>query len=56
MYDEHLFEATPNGLKITNTITVKGPLSFLWVKLVASKIAASLPEDVANQINAAQKL
>jgi hypothetical protein len=56
MYDEHLFEETENGLKITNIITVKGILSFLWVKLVAKKIVDALPVDVQEQIKAASKL
>ncbi|WP_294205035.1 polyketide cyclase [uncultured Chryseobacterium sp.] len=56
MYDEHLFEDTPEGLKITNTITVKGVLGFLWVRLVAKNIVHSWPEDVANQIRSAKKL
>lgn len=56
MYDEHLFEETPEGLKITNIITVKGLLGFLWVKLVAKKIVDALPVDVQEQIKAASKL
>jgi hypothetical protein len=56
MYDNHLFEETPNGLKITNTITVKGILGFLWVKIVAQKIADALPVDMEEQIKAASKL
>jgi hypothetical protein len=56
MYDDHLFEETANGLKITNTITVKGILGFLWVKLVAGKIAAALPADMQEQIKAASGL
>lgn len=56
MYDEHLFEETSDGLKITNTITVKGLLSFLWVKLVAKNIVNSLPKDVENQIKSAKQL
>ncbi|MCD0471619.1 SRPBCC family protein [Flavobacterium sp. JAS] len=56
MYDEHLFEETPDGLKITNSITVKGLLGFLWVKLVAKKIVDNLPIDVQEQIKAASKL
>ncbi|OXG04890.1 polyketide cyclase/dehydrase/lipid transport protein [Flavobacterium araucananum] len=56
MYDEHLFEETPDGLKITNSITVKGLLGFLWVKLVAKKIVDALPVDVQEQIKAASKL
>ena len=56
MYDEHLFEETSQGLKITNTITVKGILSFLWVKIVAQKIADALPTDMQQQIKSASKL
>ncbi|WP_316634577.1 SRPBCC family protein [uncultured Flavobacterium sp.] len=56
MYDEHLFEETLDGLKITNIITVKGLLGFLWVKLVAKKIVDALPVDVQEQIKAASKL
>lgn len=56
MYDKHEFKETPNGLKITNTITVKGILGFLWVKLVAKKIAEALPTDMQRQIETASKL
>jgi hypothetical protein len=56
MYDEHLFEETENGLKITNTISMKGLLSFVWVKIVAQKIAEALPADMQQQIKAASKL
>ncbi|WP_411823941.1 SRPBCC family protein [Leptospira sp. 'Mane'] len=56
MYDQHLFEETKDGLKITNTITVKGLLGFLWIKLVAQNIVDSLPKDVAKQIETASKL
>jgi len=56
MYDEHLFEETENGIKITNTISVKGLFGFLWVKLVARKIADALPSDMQEQIKSASKL
>jgi hypothetical protein len=56
MYDEHLFEETTQGLKITNTITVKGILGFLWVKIVAKKLADALPTDMQQQIKTASKL
>ena len=56
MYDEHLFEETGNGLKITNTITMRGLLGFLWVKIVAQKIADAFPVDMQEQIKAASKL
>ena len=56
MYDDHIFEETPEGLRITYTVTVKGILGFLWVKLVAQKIADSFSADVQAQIKAASKL
>ena len=56
MYDLHLFEETAEGLKITHTITMKGILGFLWVKIVAQKLAEALPEDMKEQIKAASKL
>jgi hypothetical protein len=56
MYDHHVFEETPQGLKITNTITVNGILGFLWRKLVAQKIVDNLPTDMQQQIQSAKKL
>ncbi|MFA6403266.1 MAG: SRPBCC family protein [Salinivirgaceae bacterium] len=56
MYYDHLIEETANGLKITNTITMKGLLSFLWVQLVVKKIAASMAFHVQEQIKVASKL
>jgi len=55
MYDEHTFEETVQGLKITNTITVKGLLSFLWRKIVAQKIVDNLPTDMQQQVKSAKK-
>jgi len=46
MYDIHELEETPEGLRILNTISVTGLLSFLWVKLVAKKVAASIPQQM----------
>jgi Polyketide cyclase / dehydrase and lipid transport len=56
MYDNHTFEETKDGLKITNTITVKGILGFLWIKIVAQKIVDALPTDMKEQIKAASSL
>ncbi len=56
MFDKHTFEETPQGLKITNTISVTGVLGFLWRKIVAQKIVDSLPNDMQTQIKAASKL
>lgn len=56
MYGEHLFEETPEGLKMTTTMKVEGILGFLWRKIVAQKIVDGLPSDMQIQIKAASKL
>jgi len=56
MYGTHTFEETPSGLKITTTMTVKGILSFLWIKLVAQDIVNSLPKEMLEQVKYASKL
>jgi len=56
MYYDHLIEETPEGLKITNTITTKGLLSFLWVQLIVKKIAVEMPTHVQQQIKVASNL
>ena len=56
MYGEHVYEETAQGLKITVTMTVKGLLGPVWVRLVAGGIVANLEKDVANQIQNARKL
>ena len=43
MYDTHALEETPEGLKLTNILVVKGPLKYLWIKLVAQNVADSVP-------------
>jgi hypothetical protein len=45
MFDIHELEETQEGLKIKNTIQVTGLLSFLWVQLVAKKVAAAAPKE-----------
>lgn len=50
MYDEHVLEETPEGVKITNTITVKGPFTFLWTKLVAKDVAKAIPNQTDNLV------
>ena len=56
MYGEHKFEETPNGLKITTTMTIKGPLAFLWRKIVAQDIVNGLPEEMPAQVKYASNL
>jgi hypothetical protein len=56
MYGEHIFEDTTDGLKITTTMKVEGPLGFLWRKIVAQGIVDALPSEMANQVKVAGKL
>ncbi len=56
MYYDHTLEETTNGLRVTNTITVKGVLGFLWVLLIVRHIAAKMPEHVQQQIQIASRL
>ncbi len=46
MCDTHALEDTPDGLKLINTLVVTGPLKWLWIKLVASNVANSVPEEM----------
>lgn len=52
MYDEHFYEITPDGLKITIALTMKGILGFFWYKLVMKNIFENIESDINNQINA----
>lgn len=56
MYGEHIFEETSDGLKVTTTMTVKGMLGFLWVKIVAQGIVNALPTEMQHQVKLAGKL
>ena len=56
MYGEHTFEEIADGLRVTTTMKVEGPLSFLWVMLVAKNIVDGLPTEIPEQIKFASKL
>lgn len=51
LYDEHSYEDTKDGLKITIKLTMKGMLSSLWFMLVMKNMAKQLPNDIKKQIN-----
>lgn len=54
MHDDHQLEETAGGLRIISTITVTGPLSFIWVKLVAKNVANSVPNPMDALVNMAR--
>jgi hypothetical protein len=56
MYGEHWYEETPQGLKITVTMTITGILSALWYKIVMKDIIARLEEDQKALITEATKV
>jgi hypothetical protein len=56
MRGTHIFEDTADGLKITTTMSVEGPLGFLWRKIVAQGIVDGLPTEMAAQAKYASKL
>lgn len=55
MFDTHLLEETPKGLRLTNTLTVSGPLKWLWIFLVARNVAASVPVEMEALATLAKK-
>lgn len=50
MYDTHEIEETEEGLRLINHLAVTGPLTFLWVKLVAQNVAATVPQDMGTLV------
>jgi Polyketide cyclase / dehydrase and lipid transport len=56
MYGEHWYEDTPEGLKVTVTMTITGLLSGLWYKLVMKDIVQRQPEEIQTQIAEAKKI
>lgn len=51
LFDEHSYENTKDGLKITIKLTMKGFLSPLWYALVMKDMSKQLSGDIAKQIN-----
>lgn len=56
MYDTHSMEETPDGLKLTNILTVTGPLKWLWIKLVAQNVADTASEETESLVKLARSL
>ncbi|WP_143309012.1 SRPBCC family protein [Chitinophaga vietnamensis] len=56
MYGEHWYEDTPDGTRLTVTMTMKGLLAPLWNKIVMKNIIAGMEADLQAQINNAKKL
>lgn len=54
MYDTHSMLETENGLTIKNKMLVTGPLSWIWVKLVANYVANTIPDETEALITLAR--
>jgi hypothetical protein len=50
MYGEHQFITRGDEIEIRTSVTVRGPLGFLWRKLVAEGVARSLEEQTRSLI------
>lgn len=55
LYGTHQMEKTDKGLKLTTTIKVVGPLSWVWRKIVADEIVATLPHQTKMLIQLARE-
>lgn len=44
LYGKHEMQMVEGGLKLTTTITLKGPLWWLWRKIVGQDIVKTLPQ------------
>lgn len=56
MYGRHEMKLITQGrVRLKTTMSIEGPLAFLWRKLVAQKIVDDLPGDTANIIAAARE-
>ena len=55
MYGSHEFIHNGDELEIKTTMSIEGPLSFLWRKIVAEDIANGLREQTENLLEKARK-
>ena len=56
MYDTHKMEESKDGLILSNKLVVTGPLKWLWIMLVAKKVADTVPEEMDALVNLARKI
>lgn len=56
MYGSHEFIEHADGLEIKTTMSIEGPLSFLWRKLVAEGVANAMPQQTESLINAVRNV
>lgn len=56
MYGIHEMRETSVGLEVSHTVRIEGPLSFLWKKLVAEKVAEGLEEQAIKMVERAREL
>ncbi len=54
MEDVHELEVHGDDVIVRNRISITGPLAFVWRKLVAEDVAASLPEQTARLVEQAR--
>ena len=55
MYDTHAMEEGPEGLLLSNTMVVTGPLKWLWIKLVAQHVADTVPDEMDALVSLARE-
>lgn len=55
MLDTHSMEEKNDGILLTNKLVVTGPLKWLWIKLVAANVAATVPNEMEALVNLAKK-
>lgn len=56
MIGSHDFIQSDDGLEIKTTMSIKGPLSFLWRKIVAEDIVKKMPEQTEKLIEKAKNV
>lgn len=51
MYGQHELNLKEDGLELVTTMSIEGPLAFLWKKLVAQGIADGMHEQTENLVD-----